>query len=71
MRGRTHCGIAAIRAEAAKVPNGKGLLWKIEKDGRVSFLFGTMHMTDQRVTSLTPAAREAFDGVRDCRDRDH
>jgi uncharacterized protein YbaP (TraB family) len=53
--------IAAIRAEAAKIPNGKGLLWKIEKDGRVSYLFGTMHMTDQRVTSLPPAARKAFD----------
>ena len=53
--------MAAIRAEAAKVPNGKGLLWKIEKDGRVSFLFGTMHMTDERVTSLTAPARKAFD----------
>ena len=53
--------MASIRAEAAKVPNGKGLLWKIEKDGRVSFLFGTMHMTDERVTSLTAPARKAFD----------
>jgi uncharacterized protein YbaP (TraB family) len=53
--------IATIRAEAARVPNGKGLLWKIEKDGHASFLFGTMHMTDQRVTSLPPAARQAFD----------
>jgi uncharacterized protein len=53
--------IAAIRAEATKVPNGKGLLWKIEKAGHISFLFGTMHMTDQRVTSLPSAARKAFD----------
>ncbi len=53
--------VASIRAEASRVPNGKGLLWKVEKDGRVSFLFGTMHMTDQRVTSLSPAAREAFE----------
>ncbi len=52
--------IAAIRAKAAKVPNGKGLLWRIEKDGRSSYLFGTMHMTDPRVTTLTPTARKAF-----------
>ena len=54
-------GLAAIRADAEKTLNGKGLLWKIEKDGQASYLFGTMHMTDPRVTSLTPAAREAFD----------
>src|SRR5262245_32555025 len=53
--------MAAIRAEASRVPNGRGLFWKIERDGRVSFLFGTMHMTDQRVTNLPPAARKAFD----------
>jgi uncharacterized protein YbaP (TraB family) len=51
-----------IRAEAAETPNGKGLLWKIEKPGREpSFLFGTMHVTDPRVTELTPAARAAFE----------
>jgi uncharacterized protein YbaP (TraB family) len=55
-------GLKAIEAEAAKTLNGKGLLWKIEKDGlEPSFLFGTMHMTDPRVTDLTPAARKAFE----------
>jgi uncharacterized protein len=54
-------GLAAIRAEAAKIVNGKGLLWKIEKDGQTSYLFGTMHMTDPRVTNLTPPARDAFE----------
>ncbi len=53
--------LAAIHAEAAKTVNGKGLLWKIEKDGQTSYLFGTMHMTDPRVTSLTPPARKAFE----------
>ena len=54
--------VSTIKAEAAKTLNGKGLLWKIEKDGRQpSWLFGTMHMTDPRVISLTPAAQEAFD----------
>lgn len=51
-----------IGADAARTPNGKGLLWKLEKGGREpSFLFGTMHMTDPRVTELPVAARAAFD----------
>jgi len=53
--------LAEIRAEAAKTPNGEGRLWKIERPGvEPSFLFGTMHMTDPRVVTLTPQAEEAF-----------
>jgi uncharacterized protein YbaP (TraB family) len=53
---------ASIRTEAAETPNGKGLLWKIEKPGReTSYLFGTMHMTDPRVISLTAPAQKAFE----------
>ncbi|TGQ50533.1 polysaccharide biosynthesis protein GumN [Mesorhizobium sp. M1C.F.Ca.ET.193.01.1.1] len=53
-----------VEAEAAAVPNGKGLLWKLEKPGeRPSFLFGTMHITDQRVTTLPAAAQKAYDGA--------
>ncbi len=51
-----------IRHEADRTLNGKGLLWRIEKDGlEPSFLFGTMHLTDDRVTDLTDEARAAFD----------
>ncbi|GMQ89989.1 MAG: TraB/GumN family protein [Gammaproteobacteria bacterium] len=40
----------------------KGLLWKIEPPGRPpSYLFGTIHSTDRRVTRLPPAVRTAFD----------
>src|SRR5690606_17387320 len=54
--------LASIRSEAARTPNGSGLLWKIEKEGIApSYLFGTMHMTDPRVTSLTSDAQSAFD----------
>lgn len=54
--------LARIEAEAAATPNGKGVLWKIEKAGVApSFLLGTMHMTDPRVTALAPAAQAAFD----------
>lgn len=52
-----------IKVEAAKTLNGKGLLWRLEKPGVApSYLFGTMHMTDPRLTELTPAAQKAFDG---------
>jgi hypothetical protein len=55
--------LAKVEAEAAGTLNGKGLLWKLEKAGQEpSHLFGTMHMTDPRVTELTEAARQAFDG---------
>lgn len=51
-----------IEREAAATPNGKGLLWKLEREGQIpSFLFGTMHMTDPRVISLPPAAKAAYD----------
>ncbi|ANT53770.1 TraB/GumN family protein [Mesorhizobium amorphae] len=53
-----------IETEATATPNGKGLLWKLEKAGeRPSFLFGTMHMTDPRVTTLPPAAQTAYDAA--------
>jgi uncharacterized protein len=39
-----------IKAAAASVSNGEGLLWKIEKPGlQPSYLFGTMHSTDPRL----------------------
>lgn len=51
----------SIRAEAAATENGRGLLWRIEKQGsRPSFLFGTMHMTDPRVTELSSMTSAAF-----------
>ena len=54
--------LAEIRAEAADVVNGSGLLWRIETDGAApSWLFGTMHMADPRVVALGPQARAAFE----------
>ncbi|WP_137930408.1 TraB/GumN family protein [Mesorhizobium comanense] len=53
-----------IEAEAAATLNGKGLLWKLEKSGeQPSYLFGTMHMTDTRVTTLPAAAQKVFDAA--------
>jgi len=52
-----------IADEAAKLPYGEGLLWKISKPGLVpSYLFGTMHTADPRVVKLSDKTRRAFDG---------
>ena len=38
--------------------NAGAILWKIEKEGRpASYLFGTVHLTDDRVTDLSPAVK--------------
>lgn len=57
--------LAAIRKQAADVPNGKGLLWRIESAGtQPSWLYGTMHMSDPRVVGLPAAAQDAYDAAR-------
>lgn len=38
----------------------QALLWEIERNGKVSHLFGTFHSPDPRVTRLPPPAEEAF-----------
>ena len=56
--------LAEVRARASGTRNGSGLLWKIEKSGIApSYLFGTMHVTDPRVTRMPAAAQAAFDGA--------
>jgi uncharacterized protein len=58
-------GHARIMAEARATPNAKGLLWRIEKAGLApSHLFGTIHLTDERVTTLSPAVKAAFSGAK-------
>jgi uncharacterized protein YbaP (TraB family) len=53
-----------VAAEQAS-RNSAALLWKIEKDGLApSFLLGTMHMSDARLTTLPAAAAEALGASR-------
>ena len=53
--------IAAIKAEAARVPNSQGIFWKIAKPGAApSYLLGTMHVSDPRVLAMPKGAAEAF-----------
>lgn len=50
-----------ILQRAAKVPNGEGTLWKVERAGlEPSYLFGTIHLTDDRLTNLAQPVRDAL-----------
>ncbi|RNC96719.1 MAG: polysaccharide biosynthesis protein GumN [Oricola sp.] len=52
----------AVLAEGAETLNGDAILFRIEKNGVApSHLFGTMHMTDPRVTELPAFAQDAFE----------
>ena len=47
---------------AAAEKYARGLLWRIEADGpQPSYLFGTIHSADPRVTALPAAVRAAFE----------
>jgi len=56
------------RAPAAEIEQpayDKGLLWRIEKPGSApSYLFGTIHVSDKRVTALPDAVRAQLDAAR-------
>src|SRR3546814_232478 len=56
---------AAMLAEGGEVPNGKGLLWRIERDDIApSYLLGTMHVSDPRVLRMPDGAAEAHRAAR-------
>lgn len=50
-----------ILRDAETIENGRAVLWKLERPGfQTSYLFGTVHLTDDRVTRLTDATRTAL-----------
>lgn len=50
-----------ILSVAAETENANALLWKIEADGKPpSYLFGTVHLTDERLSRLTDAQKSAL-----------
>jgi uncharacterized protein YbaP (TraB family) len=59
-------GYQAVVAAAARVPAGDHLFWRIAAgDGRPdSFLFGTIHYSDDRATDLPEPVRAALAGAR-------
>ncbi|MEJ2382020.1 MAG: TraB/GumN family protein [Gammaproteobacteria bacterium] len=61
-------GVAGGAPEPAQAPmsaalaRGHGLLWKVASPGVApSYVFGTIHIGDPRVTHLAPPVRQAFD----------
>jgi uncharacterized protein YbaP (TraB family) len=49
----------------AEIPFGEGILFRIEKgDNQPSYLFGTVHLEDERVLKLPQPVRSAFDESR-------
>lgn len=58
-------GHRALLESAARVSNADAVLWRISKPGAAdSYLFGTIHVTDERVTALSPAVQSALAGSR-------
>jgi hypothetical protein len=52
---------ARITAASDATENANAILWKVEKPGvSPSHLFGTMHLTDDRINALSPAASRAL-----------
>ena len=49
----------------ASTENANAILWKVEKAGvPSSHLFGTMHLTDERINALSPEVKQALAGAR-------
>ncbi len=56
---------AKLVETARKIPNAEGLLYRIDRPGlEPSWLFGTMHVTDDRLAELPPEASAAIAGSR-------
>lgn len=54
----------AIADDTTPLLYGEGLLWRIDTPGSdPSYLFGTIHLTDPRVTKLPPAVVKAVNGA--------
>jgi uncharacterized protein len=55
---------AAAKNSRGALAFGQGLLWKIEGQGPApSYLFGTIHLSDPRVTTLPEPVEQAFTGA--------
>jgi uncharacterized protein YbaP (TraB family) len=51
-------------AQTARAGFDKGLLWRVEKPGAApSYLFGTVHLADKRVTTLPHAVKQQLDAA--------
>ena len=54
-----------VTDQAKALENSEALLWKVEKSGApASYVFGTIHLSDPRVTTLSPKVKEALGGAK-------
>ena len=61
MKTKAPAAYAEIRTMAEATPNSRAVLWKVERDGTPpSYLLGTIHMTDPRVTAFSAAVENAL-----------
>ena len=65
MRGEDPAAHARVKAALEEIPNGVGNYWRIEKPGVApSHLFGTAHVTDERVTRFLDNIADALESSR-------
>ncbi|MGF1631751.1 MAG: TraB/GumN family protein [Kiloniellaceae bacterium] len=58
------CAAPSTAPVPADIPFGQGRIWQVEGDGILrSYVFGTMHSTDERLRELPPEVRQAFDAA--------
>ncbi|MBS0234266.1 MAG: TraB/GumN family protein [Proteobacteria bacterium] len=61
MKSKDPDGYNKVMAESQALPNTEAMLWKIEKPGTpASYLFGTMHLSDPRIATLSPTVKDAI-----------
>ena len=49
-------------SDARELPYSQGILWRVERDGELpSYLFGTIHVADERVLDLPPEVQSVFE----------
>jgi uncharacterized protein YbaP (TraB family) len=64
-RAETSARVATAAPRAPEAPDPRGLLFLVEKAGVApSYVFGTLHSSDPRVTALPEPVARAFDGAR-------
>jgi len=56
-------GVASTQPAASTdaMPFSDGVLWRVERAGSTSYVFGTLHSTDEQVTNLPKPVSEAFE----------
>jgi uncharacterized protein YbaP (TraB family) len=64
MRNTKPGQFAEVMKEAAEIPNGEAIFWKVERDGvAASYLLGTAHVTDPRVTTFSDEVESRIKGA--------